>query len=170
MNDEQLNAMRFEQPSKAFDAHEELTRIARRSEKAFSAPTIADILLYPNPDVCPCCGAPDPASDPCECDWGRETIVRCRTHQPKYEDALKEIALLNAAFGRQETRYIALLDVAIARGVELQYEDADYLAEYKTLTGKDWEDEEVVDEVIDELEYEDEEAAEWDSYETELRP
>ncbi len=48
--------------------------------------------------LCPCCGAPDPASDPCECDWGSEEIDRCFRHQPSYEAALKEIARLRRVY------------------------------------------------------------------------
>lgn len=45
---------------------------------------------------CPCCGAPDPVGEPCACDWRAETIVRCRAHQPMYEAAREEVALLRA--------------------------------------------------------------------------
>lgn len=45
---------------------------------------------------CPCCGAPDPYSASCACDWRAETIVRCRKHQPTYEEALAEAARLRA--------------------------------------------------------------------------
>ena len=35
---------------------------------------------------------------------------------------------------------IAVLDVAIARGEQLGYEDADYCARYLALTGNEWSD------------------------------
>lgn len=61
---------------------------------------------------CPCCGAPDPVGEPCACDWRAETIVRCRAHQPMYEAAREEVALLRAEVDRLRRVYAIFEEMA----------------------------------------------------------
>lgn len=89
---------------------------------------------------CPCCGAPEPIADPCDCDWRGETIVRCRTHQPTYDALLKEVDRLRTAL----QHYSDVPDEGSAKeeywhlgaGVWEVYEDEPWRVAYMALRGE----------------------------------
>lgn len=80
------------------------------------------------------------------------TFVFCATHEcvgpgaSGYSDG-EAFATWNRRADSQriqelEVELLNVLDVAIARGVELGYEDEDYHARYQQLTGKEWDNHE----------------------------
>lgn len=70
----------------------------------------------------------------------------CDEYYEAYQMADIEQHLCNDCAAQKEyeilsDKLIAVLDVTIARGVQLGYEDADYRELYQELTGKEWSNE-----------------------------